>query len=862
MLPETLMMQAFGPYVERQEIDFTRFPHLFLIRGETGSGKTMILDAITYALYGKSSGGQREDFESMRSRFADDKTITLVDFTFRLKGHRYRFFRKVEVREKRNKEKTVKVTLDAGEIKDGIFCPFFENPKLKNIEDKAVSLIGLTHEQFIQVMILPQGKFEQLLTSKSEEKQEILRTLFQMEKWDSISIYLSEKANEMRKDMEERRQRVDVLMESVHASNQEEIQNRCSELDQQKEQKQKELHKLEAGLKQIQEDINQQRLMQKQQEEQTALLQKEASLMEQKESYHQRERIITAYEEVEKLLPYYQSMLQYQAAFQKRKQEYEDAVAKEVLAQKNAEHLDQLKQELETLQLRIPQLTKKETVLIACMEALQQLNQQQHLIKESTLSKEEIQTKLMQQQERTAHLQQQHDLLYEAYLNDTAMQLREVLKDHEPCPVCGSLHHPYTTTTEKQYVDVMKLKSIKEQCTQAKEEMQQLEIELAKATAELTQLQQQAKTLQQEYKDRYHEFGSYGSMEELKAYHHQLQVIIEQQTMQEQQQEQRIQDIVTEVKECQIQTETKKQEYQLAEDNRKQAVAAFEQQNQQGYEEQRLQHQPDAAIITRYRSEQKDYQLSCAQVHNRLEELKLSLETVQPKNLENLFHQQEEKEQQRKTLLRETAELDSSKKQLHQVLTKSEAMRSEYEALQPSYQKLIHFSKAMRGDNSVGIERYVLGIMLSNITQNANKLLQGVHNGRYQIYRSERASGKTRKFGLEFSIYDAYTCSMRSVVSLSGGEKFLVSLALSLALSISVQARNGGISFDCMFIDEGFGTLDEHSIADALTILEKMSHQKGTIGIISHVEVLKENIPDGIEVEKTRNGSTISIRRD
>ena len=103
---------------------------------------------------------------------------------------------------------------------------------------------------------------------------------------------------------------------------------------------------------------------------------------------------------------------------------------------------------------------------------------------------------------------------------------------------------------------------------------------------------------------------------------------------------------------------------------------------------------------------------------------------------------------------------------------------------------------------------------------------------------------------------------MRNVVSLSGGEKFLVSLALSLALSMSVQARNGGISFDCMFIDEGFGTLDEHSIADALSILEKMSKQKGKIGIISHVEVLKENIPGGIEVEKTRNGSTIIIRKD
>ena len=219
-------------------------------------------------------------------------------------------------------------------------------------------------------------------------------------------------------------------------------------------------------------------------------------------------------------------------------------------------------------------------------------------------------------------------------------------------------------------------------------------------------------------------------------------------------------------------------------------------------------------------------------------------------------------QQERKAHMQMMADVKSRIELLKDIQKQGASMSEEYEKLQPSYQKLLHFSRAMRGDNSVGIERYVLGIMLSNITANANQLLAGVHHGRYQIYRSEHASGKTRKAGLEFSIYDAYSCSMRNVVSLSGGEKFLVSLALSLALSMSVQARNGGISFDCMFIDEGFGTLDEHSIADALAILQTMTQGKGMIGIISHVEVLKENIPGGIEVEKTRNGSTIIIRKD
>ena len=101
----------------------------------------------------------------------------------------------------------------------------------------------------------------------------------------------------------------------------------------------------------------------------------------------------------------------------------------------------------------------------------------------------------------------------------------------------------------------------------------------------------------------------------------------------------------------------------------------------------------------------------------------------------------------------------------------------------------------------------------------------------------------------------------RSVVSLSGGEKFLVSLALSLATSFVVQSKNGGMQLDAMFIDEGFGTLDEHSIADALHILQTMTKRKGMVGIISHVEILKENIADGIEVCKTRKGSTIRFRK-
>ena len=136
MRPEILKLQAFGPYVKQQCINFHVFDeqHLFLIQGETGSGKTMLLDAMTYALYGKSSGSQREDLYSMRSRFAEVQDATVVDFQFQLHQRTYRFVRTITMRKKRNQELTPQMQIDAGEIVDGEFVPFFENPKLKNVE--------------------------------------------------------------------------------------------------------------------------------------------------------------------------------------------------------------------------------------------------------------------------------------------------------------------------------------------------------------------------------------------------------------------------------------------------------------------------------------------------------------------------------------------------------------------------------------------------------------------------------------------------------------------------------------------------------------------------------------------------------
>ena len=188
MKPLQLKLQAFGPYVQMQTVDFEKLAEkgMFLIKGPTGSGKTTIFDAMTFALYGGSSGDDskskvgRNDLEEWRCSQAASSLATVVTFRFSVRGKRYEFTRRLV-------PKRVKLSEEysAGEIDEhGILMPFFENPKKDMLTKKAEELIGLTKEQFRQVVLLPQGQFERFLTASSEEKGLILEKIFDAQRWD------------------------------------------------------------------------------------------------------------------------------------------------------------------------------------------------------------------------------------------------------------------------------------------------------------------------------------------------------------------------------------------------------------------------------------------------------------------------------------------------------------------------------------------------------------------------------------------------------------------------------------------------------------------------------------------------------
>ncbi|MGN0136976.1 SbcC/MukB-like Walker B domain-containing protein [Anaerotignum sp.] len=164
------------------------------------------------------------------------------------------------------------------------------------------------------------------------------------------------------------------------------------------------------------------------------------------------------------------------------------------------------------------------------------------------------------------------------------------------------------------------------------------------------------------------------------------------------------------------------------------------------------------------------------------------------------------------------------------------------------------------GKDKIAFEQFVQGFYFQKILRAANLRLKDMTEGRYLLLHLQKAANKRSQAGLEVEVLDHYTGKSRSVRSLSGGEAFKASLCLALGLSDVIQAYAGGVRIDTMFIDEGFGSLDDHSREQAVEVLQKLSYGDRLVGIISHVSELKETIEKKIIVKKGSAGSTVEIK--
>ncbi|WP_032402969.1 AAA family ATPase, partial [Rhodococcoides fascians] len=168
---------------------------------------------------------------------------------------------------------------------------------------------------------------------------------------------------------------------------------------------------------------------------------------------------------------------------------------------------------------------------------------------------------------------------------------------------------------------------------------------------------------------------------------------------------------------------------------------------------------------------------------------------------------------------------------------------------------------AGRGQNArkMSLRSYVLASRLEDVAESASARLRRMSSGRYEFVHSDEAGARGKRGGLGLDIRDDYTGVVRSAKTLSGGEAFLASLALALGLADVVAAESGGVVLDTMFIDEGFGTLDADTLEQVMAVLDELRAGGRVVGVVSHVDEMRQRIPSRLYVKRERTGSTLQV---
>ncbi|ENM5905979.1 SMC family ATPase [Vibrio mimicus] len=1011
MRPLKLTLQAFGPFAGREVIDFTELGDapLFLINGPTGAGKSSILDAICYALYGETTGSERTG-DQMRCDFADSECLTEVSFEFELAGEHYQITRQPdqEIPKKRGEGMTKKAhsaTLVALKQGDNELIANRPNPVAKAV----VELIGLDVKQFRQVMVLPQGKFRELLTANSKEREQIFGQLFQTQLYSQIERGLFDRAAGIRKEKDEFDQQIKGTLNVVGLVSEEQLQAELEQvspllieaqeklkaeqqtLDQSKAQYQSalELEQQFVRQKQLATEI----AVHQQQAEQIEALrqqrqqaQKAAHLAAPYQQWHQAHKALLQAEqkiEQQKQLQQQAELQQHQAqqashqaslaceqlpALNEQRMQWQRAeqklLAQESVQQRvakaerdlqlttqnttNLQHAGvQLEQEIQTKRLEWEQQQRKLTDLEARKAQFSQLTLQiqnrereQALLTELQSVQQELQRfELLYRQAQTHSEQakQSADKLELAWHTQRAAELAQELRQNEPCPVCGSLEHPNkaqfsgdaVTKSQVEQARNLQQQSVERQQTafnhyqQQGFKLQQVEQNLANLTAELneqkiaplTNLLQQQQTLRSEI----HALQQLNpellqrQIEDCEQRLVQSKAALEKQLLNKQQAWQVLtqaqaeltslqQDIPeefsdlnvlrAEIQRIQIQIEAlQKSEqsareqwvlaqkqlasvqaaYQAALDHHKeckqqheQAVLAW-QQGLQNYGLSDEQHYLAARltdeVIAKVEAQIAQYEERGAMLSGEQQALSRKLADQTQPDLDPLVALVSINEGKVAEALQHFTQLQSRMDGLQRVAKQLADLYQKNRALEAEYQVVGTLSDIANGKTGakVSLHRFVLGVLLDDVLLQASQRLLKMSRGRYLLKRKEdRAKGNAGS-GLDLMVEDSYSGKWRDVATLSGGESFMAALALALGLSDVVQSYSGGIRLDTLFIDEGFGSLDPESLDLAIQTLVDLQQGGRTIGIISHVTELKEQIGLRLDVLATRLGSTLRL---
>ncbi len=407
MRPVILTLSAFGPFPRRETIHFdTLGQHpLFLINGPTGAGKTTILDAICFALYGETTGAERSGKE-MRCDHADPAQMTEVTLVFDLAGERYKIRRiPDQPRPKARGEGTTEQSAEAqlwrlGEGgTEGLLVP----RKITEANEKIMGLTGLSVAQFRQVMVLPQGKFRELLLADSQNREAIFRQLFQTHTYTRLEDTLRDKANALKKEIGDLKQKQAGILAAAGLESIEALNNECAAISTQVA-KAKEIQvAAEKQLNQQQIQLQQATALEKQFQAFEAAQKALSALHEKKALVDQQTAQLQNASVARELEPVYLRCLERKAEWEKaqkslllQQQHCEKALEQLKMAAAGEQEMTEKKQTLEKLQQEIAVLEGYRTRHQQWLEAQKRLIQAKDLLKKSESEAEILQKTLLE----------------------------------------------------------------------------------------------------------------------------------------------------------------------------------------------------------------------------------------------------------------------------------------------------------------------------------------------------------------------------------------------------------------------------------------------------------------------------------
>ena len=476
----------------------------------------------------------------------------------------------------------------------------------------------------------------------------------------------------------------------------------------------------------------------------------------------------------------------------------------------------------------------------------------------------EIQEQYVDKAQIAKERKTEYDLAYQTFLDGQAGVLAKHLKEGEACPVCGSKEHPKKACGTEYIPSQKELEEVKRKWEQARNQMEASSQEAAELlgkvnaqkerAADQKQIEEQEKRLtDEEYKLQEQMKSNKKKVERYQLLQNQIQKIQEQIATKREERE-KISGQIAALK-AEIDMESKQFEEQ-------QQNLRYEDWKQAEIELQNLQ-----TVKRNSRAEYEAAQKNLQKWNGDMRKLEGKLEQCN-KQLENLGEFFVEREQEKKTtLVEQRADYERMLKELQlrlatnqKALLNIEQKSKDIIVLEQKWALVKALSNTANGNISgkekIMLETYVQMAYFERILQRANVRFMVMSEGQYELARSVVAGNNRSQSGLELDVIDHYNGTRRSVKTLSGGESFKASLSLALGLSDEVQSRAGGIRLDTMFVDEGFGSLDEESLEQAIKALAGLTEGNKLVGIISHVGELKERIDRQIIVTKEKAGGS------